>query len=120
MPAARPGKFMAFDSHSTSVIGDCEEFRKLRRDRGKKKNEERKTDALSALFLSEDEEVISMTGRAPHRLMKTRAKAVGAAALAGPGLGPCCWRGFRRRPLVKGNRCLAGRVGGLVDRRPGK
>ncbi|KAI9115238.1 hypothetical protein K1719_013557 [Acacia pycnantha] len=81
------GKFMAFDRHMNLVLGDCEEFRKLPPAKGKKTNEEREDRRTLGLVLLRGEEVISMTVEGPPPPEESRAKAVNAAALAGPGIG---------------------------------
>jgi len=98
------GTFMAYDKHMNLVLGDCEEYRKLR---GKKASEEREEKRLLGLVLLRGENVISMSAESPPP-PQSRAEAV-----AGPGVGKPAGRGMPVAPLSGAPKGLSGPVRGI-------
>eukprot|EP00462_Mataza_sp_D1_P001148 CAMPEP_0175093344 /NCGR_PEP_ID=MMETSP0086_2-20121207/2960_1 /TAXON_ID=136419 /ORGANISM="Unknown Unknown, Strain D1" /LENGTH=203 /DNA_ID=CAMNT_0016366295 /DNA_START=22 /DNA_END=633 /DNA_ORIENTATION=+ len=98
------GTFMAYDKHMNLVLGDCEEYRKVR---GKKASEEREEKRLLGLVLLRGENVISMSAESPPP-PQSRAQAV-----AGPGQGKPAGRGMAIAPLAAAPKGLSGPVKGI-------
>lgn len=97
------GTFMAFDKHMNIVLGDCEEYRKVKSKKGEEKEEKR----MLGLVLLRGENVISLSAEAPP-LPKASKKAV-----TGPGVGRAQGRGAPIAPLSVAPTGLAGPVRGV-------
>jgi small nuclear ribonucleoprotein B and B' len=97
------GTFMAFDKHMNLVLGDCEEYRKIK-SKGKEDREEKRT---LGLVLLRGENVISLSAEAPP-LPKSNKKAT-----AGPGVGKAVGRGAPVAPLAAAPKGLAGPIRGV-------
>jgi len=85
------GTFMAFDKHMNIVLGDCEEFRKIK---GKKGGEEKEEKRTLGLVLLRGENVISLQAETPPP-PKPRSQ----AGRGGPGIGRAAGRGVATAPL---------------------
>lgn len=99
------GTFMAYDKHMNLVLGDCEEYRKIR---GKKEGE-REEKRMLGLVLLRGENVISLSAETPPP-PKPRAQ---LAAGAAPGVGKSAGRGMPVAPLAAAPRGLSGPVKGV-------
>jgi small nuclear ribonucleoprotein B and B' len=97
------GTFMAFDKHMNLVLGDCEEYRKVK-SKGKEDREEKRT---LGLVLLRGENVISLSAEAPP-LPKSNKKAI-----TGPGSGKAVGRGAPVAPLSAAPKGLAGPLRGV-------
>jgi len=94
---------MAFDKHMNIVLGDCEEYRKVKSKKGDDKEEKR----TLGLVLLRGENVISLSAEAPP-LPKA-----GKRATAGPGVGRAQGRGAPVAPLSVAPTGLSGPVRGV-------
>jgi len=78
------GTFLSFDKHMNVVLGDTEEFRKIRSKKGKSEKTERR---VLGLVLLRGENILQMTVEGPPVKNDSRAKTAAAAASVGPGPG---------------------------------
>lgn len=102
------GTFMAFDKHMNLVLGDCEEFRKIKSKKGQGVTEEREEKRSLGLVMLRGEMVVSMTidGPPPPDDM-------GLAAPGGPGLAAPAGRGMPAAPLGMPPPGLGGPIRGI-------
>lgn len=101
------GTFMAYDKHMNLVLGDCEEYRRIR---GKKEGTDREEKRLLGLVLLRGENVISLSADSPP---PPAARGAIAAGATGHGVGKSAGRGMPVAPLSKAPRGLSGPVRGV-------
>jgi small nuclear ribonucleoprotein B and B' len=99
------GTFMAYDKHMNLVLGDCEEYRKIR---GKDKGD-REEKRMLGLVLLRGENVISLSADTPPPPAPRAQLAAGAA----PGAGKAAGRGMPVAPLSAAPKGLSGPVRGV-------
>eukprot|EP01083_Nonionella_stella_P149301 473972_1 len=100
------GTFMAFDKHMNLVLGDCEEFRKVKSKKGEPERVDKRT---LGLILLRGETVVSMQIEAPPPQKHHR----GQAGMGGPGQARSAGRGMPIAPLATAPQGLAHPIRGV-------
>lgn len=102
------GTFMAFDRHMNMVLGDCEEFRRIKSKKGQGISEEKEVKRTLGLVILRGDSVVSLTIEGPPPPEDDEKLVPG-----GPGLGRAAGRGLPTAPLSGAPLGLGGPIRGV-------
>lgn len=102
------GTFMAFDRHMNLVLGDTEEYRRIKSKKGQGISEDREEKRTLGLIVLRGDSVVSLTIEGPPPPDEDEKNAPG-----GPGSGRAAGRGLPIAPLAGAPAGLGGPVRGL-------